>query len=89
MDIKEMKTFTDFLRSLYSRKLMVFVIATILLLVEKITQDIWLTVAITYMGAALAGTLIDSIKAKSVASKTSSLTEVVPPETDPEKEGSA
>jgi succinate-acetate transporter protein len=88
------KTLEDFLRSLLSRKLLVFAVAVVLLIVGKITESTWLIVAMGYMGINAAMAAVDAVKTAkakvetgtTVATKSSKLTETKLLE---EKEGEA
>lgn len=71
------KNILDFWKSLYSRKLMVFVVATILLCIGRITQDVWVYVGLAYMGTNLVQKYIEKNQIKTKLSE------------EPKEEGSA
>lgn len=76
--MEDKRKFMDFVKKLASRKLLVFIVATVLLVLGKIGEDIWLYVSLGYMGVNAAIAAIDSyktVKAK-VEAKTSKLEEI-------------
>ncbi len=52
--MEDKRKFLDFVKKLASRKLLVFVVATVLLVVGKISEDIWLYTSVFYVGANVA-----------------------------------
>lgn len=69
------KGFWFFIKKLASRKLLVFIVATVLLMINKIAQDIWLYVGVAYMGLNTAIAAIDGLReVKTKLQSTSSTT---------------
>lgn len=60
--MEKAKTFIEFLKSLYSRKLLVFIVATVLLIVDTISQENWLIIAISYMSVNTVLSVLDTLK---------------------------
>lgn len=68
----EHKTVLDFCKSLLSRKLIVFLVATTLLVFAKINQETWVYIALGYMGLNTALRALEgykTIKSNIIASK--------------------
>lgn len=89
------KTFKGFLMSLLSRKLIVFLTGTVLLLINKVDQSTWLYIGIGYMGMQAAESTIEkfnTLKGMMTSSESSSTTVTQssstskPEETKPEGE---
>jgi hypothetical protein len=57
------------IQKIVSRKLLVWVIATFLLVFHVITQDVWLTIAGVYLGSAALIEIVEKLKAPVAAAK--------------------
>lgn len=59
----EKSTFKEFfMNKIFSRKMVVWIVACLMLCFKFISQDTWLIISISYMGINAALTAIDSIK---------------------------
>lgn len=66
----DQRTLSDFAKKLLSRKLLVWVVATVLLCCKVISQDVWQILSITFMGVhAAQAVLTGSGVANSVKSR--------------------
>jgi hypothetical protein len=72
------RTIVDFLKKFVSRKLLVLILATILLILGKITGEIWLYLSVAYMGTNVLQAMFDPVAKKlAVQSVAKKLTEEI------------
>lgn len=70
----DQRTLSDFAKKLLSRKLLVWVVSTVLLCFKIISQEIWQTLTITFMGVHAAQAVLTGVSATAmIKSKVESL----------------
>ena len=59
--MKDDRTVLELAKKLFSRKLLVFVVGTALLLTGKVSETIWLYISMVYVGANVAQSVLNNI----------------------------